>query len=128
MGVNIDASQIRELAADFDSVPNRATHAVARAVETSAKQGNDVAKAFADASAGEHGKWYHLAFTAESAGLLGLSWVYGPDANKRQGGMSFEFGSRNQPPHLDLNKSADLVGPLLQKRVGDAIEGVLDGN
>jgi hypothetical protein len=27
-----------------------------------------------------------------------------------QGGMSFEFGSRNQPPHLDLNRSADIIG------------------
>jgi hypothetical protein len=31
--------------------------------------------------------------------------------------MSFEFGSRNQPPHLDLAKSADLAGPMFARDV-----------
>ena len=25
--------------------------------------------------------------------------------------MSFEWGSRNQPPHLDLNRAADVIVP-----------------
>ena len=124
--VNIDSSNIRDLAVDFGRVPNRATKGVARAVESVAKHGNDVAAAFAKESAGDHGKWYHRAFEAEKAHPLGLTWVYGPNANKRQGGMSFEGGSRNQPPHLDLARSADLIGPELARKVGNAIEDAVD--
>jgi hypothetical protein len=42
---------------------------------------------------------------------------YGPDIAHPQGGMSFEGGSRNQPPHNDLAKSADLIGPAFQGEV-----------
>lgn len=121
MSVHIDSRQIHVLADDFDKIPNRATHLVANAVERTAKDGNRIAKGFARSSAGRHGKLYPRAFSAESAGLLGLSWVYGPVSAMPQGGMSFEFGSRNQPPHLDLTKSADVIGPLLSKRIADAI-------
>jgi hypothetical protein len=38
-----------------------------------------------------------------------ISAEYGPDTARPQGGMSFEHGSRNQPPHLDLARSADIV-------------------
>lgn len=124
--VNIESRNIRDLAVDFGRVPNRATKRVARAVEVVAKRGNSIAAAFAKESAGDHGKHYHRAFDAEKAHPLGLTWVYGPDANMRQGGMSFELGSRNQPPHLDLARSADLIGPELARRVGDAIEGAVD--
>lgn len=34
---------------------------------------------------------------------------YGPDPARPQGGMSFEHGSRNQKPHLELNRSADVI-------------------
>jgi hypothetical protein len=52
-------------------------------------------------------------------GLFGntVSGEYGPDAAMPQGGMSFEFGSRNQKPHLDLAKSADVIGPALAQEV-----------
>ena len=123
MGVNIDSSNIRELAADFDRVPNAATRRVGKAVETTAKQGKDLAKGFATASAGRHGKRYPSAITVESAAALGLSWKYGPEANLRQGGMSFEFGSRNQPPHLDKERSADIIVPKFYRDV----DGMLDG-
>lgn len=125
MGINIDASDIYDLAADYGRIPNRATQGVRGAVEQTAKRGNTLAQGFARSSAGEHGKWYHRAFSAESAGLL--SWRYGPRVGPRQGGMSFEFGSRNQPPHLDLARSADIIGPELQRSVGQAIGDVLGG-
>lgn len=122
MGVNFDSSRIKILAADLERVPELATRRIAEVVEDTAKRGNRIAKAFARESAGDHGKHYHNAFQAERAGLSGLTWVYGPNAAMRQGGMSFEFGSRNQPPHLDLAKSADLIGPDFQRKVGDAIQ------
>ena len=127
MRVNIDASEIRTLAVDFGNVPNRATRSVAHAVGVVAKRGTTLAKDFARESAGDHGKWYHKAITSERRDTLGLTWVYGPDSSMPQGGMSFEFGSRNQPPHLDLNRSADIIGPELAPKVMDAIEDALRG-
>lgn len=125
---NIDASNIRDLSSDLGRVPNRATRSVAHAVERTAKRGNSLAAAFARESAGAHGRHYHRAITAERAHPLGLAWVYGPDVAKRQGGMSFERGSRNQPPHLDLARSADIIGPELGQAVGDAVSDSLRGN
>lgn len=121
VSVHFNPIHIRMLAADLEKVPNSATRDIGKAVEKAAKKGNLVAKEFARVSAGEHGKWYHLAFSAESKALLGLTWAYGPVSAMPQGGMSFEFGSRNQPPHLDLAKSADLVGPGFLRDVDDAI-------
>lgn len=126
--VNIESHNIRELAVDFGRVPNRATRGVAHAVEQVAKRGNSVAATFARESAGKHGKWYYRAFGVEKVHPLGLAWAYGPDANKRQGGMSFEGGSRNQVPHLDLARSADIIGPELSRKVGNAIQDAVRGN
>lgn len=80
------------------------------------RAGNAVAKDNAKRSAGRHGKHYHRAFSWEmhtslfGAGAATISGEYGPDIAKPQGDMSFERGSRNQPPHLDLARSADLIG------------------
>ncbi len=125
MGIHFDSTGIHDLAADYGRVPVLATARVDRAVEDVAEDGNRIASGFARESAGDHGKHYHAAFTVERerAG----TWVYGPDAARPQGGMSFEFGSRNQPPHLDLNRSADIIGPDLSRQVGDAVEDVLRG-
>lgn len=100
-----------DLDREMRRIPGKAATAAARSVKTRAEQGNRSAKAFATKSAGSHGKHYPDAFSAEA--ISAFEWEYGPDASKPQGGMSFEYGSRNQPPHMDLNKSADIVGPKL---------------
>lgn len=94
---------------------------LADVVRSNAYKGNRIARDFAKQSAGQHGKHYPSAFSPESR--TPLSWEYGPDASKPQGDMSFEFGSRNQKPHLDLAKSADIIGPQFAKDVGDAVDG-----
>jgi hypothetical protein len=127
VGINIDASDIRTLAVDLGNVPGRATRSVAHAVEVVAKRGTTLARDFARESAGHHGWHYPYAITSERRDTLGLTWVYGPDVSMPQGGMSFEFGSRNQPPHLDLNRSADIIGTELAPKVMDAIEDALRG-
>lgn len=107
---------IDRLEADAARVPVKAAADMARAVRRNAEQGNRTAKANARRTAGSHGKHYPNSFTAES--ITPLTWEYGPDASRPQGGMSFEFGSRNQPPHLDLAKSADIQGPKFAADVG----------
>lgn len=118
--MGIDSSNIRDLAADFSTVPERSQRAAARVVHDIADRGHDLSKARAKVSAGKHGKHYSRAWSLERLDQLGLSWVYGPDASKPQGNMSFEGGSRNQKPHEDLAISADLIRPELG-RVVDAM-------
>jgi hypothetical protein len=111
---------VADLRRDLEAVPVRAKRGLAAAVRDTAREGNRLAKGFARESAGAHGKHYHKAFSAEA--ITALSWEYGPDAAMPQGGMSFERGSRNQPPHLDLARSADIAGP----RLADNVRGVVD--
>lgn len=79
------------------------------------KVGGNVARDNARRTAGTHGKHYPKAITWEMTGAL--EGEYGPDSAMPQGGMSFEGGSRNQPAHLDIAKSADLIGPTFAQEV-----------
>lgn len=104
-----------DLEADLRYIARTARGDMRDVVRDGIRAGNQLAKDFAKESAGEHGKLYPKAFTTEMSRGLGLfgntiSGEYGPDVTLPQGGMSFEFGSRNQPPHLDLARSADFIG------------------
>ena len=121
MRINVQHT-VGDLARDAAKVAVSAKPKMAKVVRSNAQQGNRLAKGIARQSAGAHGKHYHRAFTAEA--LTPLSWEDGPDASMPQGGMSFEFGSRNQPPHLDLAKSLDAQGPQFAKDAGDVLDGL----
>lgn len=59
-------------------------------------------------TAGSHGKLYpHTIGFDGPRGTGRITAVVGPDAALPQGGMSFEWGSINQPPHMDGNRAAD---------------------
>lgn len=107
---------------DMRAIPVSAARETAKLVRDNAKAGNRRAKVFAKGSARKHGKHYPNAFTAEAIGPT--AWEYGPDSSKPQGDMSFEFGSKNQKPHLDLAKSADIVGFQMRLDVRDMVEGL----
>jgi hypothetical protein len=114
--------RIDRLAEDYAKIPVEASLGLARIVRDNADYGRDLARALARESAGSHGKHYPNAITSEGTSGLGLfgnthSAEYGPDRNRRQGGMSFERGSRNQPPHNDLAQSADKVLPAMSADV-----------
>jgi hypothetical protein len=111
---------VGDLANDLAAIPAKAARGLATTVRKNANEGNRLASRFAKESAGAHGKHYPRAFSAEA--ISPLSWEYGPDAAKPQGGMSFEEGSRNQPPHHDLAKSQDIIGPKLAADVGDVVD------
>lgn len=113
------------LVADMTEIAKKAPIELKGIVRDNIKAGNTIARDFATVSAGRHGKRYPKAFSAEMTQSLFdnvYQGEYGPDVNMPQGGMSFEFGSRNQKPHLDLAKSADLIGPSFDQEVGDAVD------
>lgn len=108
---------IDDLADDMRAIAARARPDMRGVVRQGLRTGNTVAKDDAKRTARRHGKHYPNAFSWEmhtslfGPGSAVISGEYGPDVNKRQGGMSFENGSRNQKPHRNLAKSADLIGP-----------------
>jgi hypothetical protein len=119
MGVRVVHS-IGDLGRDLTKMAATAPAKLAEVVASNARKGMRLAREFATVSAGSHGKHYPDSITVESHGSL--SWEYGPDPGRPQGGMSFEFGSRNQKPHLDLARSADIVGPSMADDVGDVLD------
>lgn len=98
---------LRDFEADQRDVAVRATRDMRDVVRDNLKTGNALAKDSARRTSGAHGKHYHRAFGWEMTGVT--EGEYGPDVAMPQGDMSFERGSRNQPPHLDLAKSADAI-------------------
>lgn len=122
MRINV-THDIGDLANDLTAIAKRVKPDMRGVVKDGIREGNKAARSFAKKSAGAHGKHYHKAITWEMGkGFSGfgtsiIAGEYGPDISRPQGGMSFEGGSRNQPPHNDLAKSADLIGPSFQGEV-----------
>lgn len=107
---------IGDLADDMASIAVRAVKDMRATVREAVIVGNTVAKDNARRTAGKHGKHYPRAMSWEMTSFYGFGGgtivgEYGPESGKPQGDMSFEGGSRNQPPHNDLAKSADLIAP-----------------
>lgn len=108
---------IDDLASDMAGIARGARRDMVKVVREGIKVGASVARDNAKRTAGKHGKHYPRSITSEMYGVVefggaaGIAGEYGPDSSKPQGGMSFEFGSRNQPPHLDLARSADTIAP-----------------
>lgn len=119
-----DASEIYRLAGDMAKVGPKAVPAL-RA--TMGAAGEAFAQAWSDnarETSGEHGKHYPNSIDSELVfNLGGVSVDVGPNASKPQGSMGrgFEFGSRNQPPHLDGLRALD----GMQKRVESMVDATV---
>lgn len=124
-----DASEVYKLAADLSMV-----NAKSVPVMRSAMAGVGVGLAArwaanARETSGQHGKWYPDSIDSELAfDIGGVSVDVGPNSAKKQGSMGrgFEFGSRNQPPHLDGLRALDGM-QVEAERVIDSAVGFLFG-
>lgn len=118
---------IGDLSRDMYRVPAKVQRGVAKVTRARAKEGAKVAAWFAYYTANRHnpgrghGKHYWRSITAEMLSPTSAEW--GPDAAKMQGDMSFEEGSRNQPAHWDIRRSADLVVPKWFDDIGKVVDG-----
>jgi len=116
---------LSDLVADFKTMRAEARPKMRNVVREGVKAGTVLAKDNAERSAGEHGKWYPKAITGEmTPSLFGnlIAGEYGPERGRMQGEMSFEFGSRNQKPHLDLARSADIIGGSLAREAREMLD------
>lgn len=116
------ASEIFDLARDFGKAPGKVASGLFDAYRGAGEGFRDDWKHNATATAGEHGKHYPDAITTEMrfAGF-GIEVETGPETGRKQGGMSFEFGSRNQPPHLDGLIAMPLAAARLDRLADAAI-------
>lgn len=112
---------IRELEGDFRTIQRQAPREMMKTVREGINVGRDVVTGYVMARYSHYGWHYRRSMIAtmhgptsslSSRGLV-YSGEYGPNPKHAQGRMSFENGSRNQKPHGDLAKSADLMGPAL---------------
>lgn len=120
-----DASDIYRLAADLSSVAARSVPALGAGM---ADAGRTVERAWrnnAIVTSGVHGKHYPDSIDSEVAfGPDGISVDIGPNASKPQGSMGagFEFGSINQPPHLDGARALADNEAQVELRIAQALD------
>jgi hypothetical protein len=119
VGVRV-SSHLGDLTRDLQSASKRMPRKISTAVYATARDGARVARGFAKGTAGAHGKHYPKAITAER--ISRFIAEYGNDAALPQGGMSFEWGSRNQKPHLDIARSHDIAKITFRKKTEEALE------
>jgi hypothetical protein len=130
MRVSVKHEDLIQLEKDLSAVPIRLYREGKRIVTENARDGGQTARRIAKYTARRHGRDYPMAITWDSASALvafgggAIKAAYGPDSSRPQGGMSFEEGSRHQPPHHDLANSLDLIRPKFHRDI-DGLLGSL---
>lgn len=120
---------IDDLASDLATIARSTPTTIVRTVRTKAKEGNDLAKGFARASSGKHARKYPGTFSVGAASVFygfgggSISVEYGPE-HRGQGELApiLERGSRNNPAHMNLDKSADIIADTFGPAVLDAVD------
>jgi hypothetical protein len=124
MNFGIDLSDMTSLARDLEKVAADVVPKIRPVFQEAAEELKVKWRANATETAGRHGKWYPDSITYETRMLAGaIEAEIGPDlqGHHKQGGMSFEFGSVNQPPHLDGQRAADVITPHFGARIDVAL-------
>ncbi len=124
-----DASEVYRLAGDLSQIGFRTVPVIRESMTAVGEAFATEWRKNAEETSGTHGKWYPqsidsgLSFTVTT-----VTVEAGPNTSKKQGGMGpgFEFGSENQPPHLDGLRALDGM-QVRAERVIDATVGHLFG-
>lgn len=122
--ITFDTRELSALAADLGRISVRSVPAM---IGVFKQGGNDLVHewaANARATSGTHGKHYPESIDSEMQVGTNIVVEVGPNPAKPQGSMSFENGSVNQPPHLDGQRAADVIVPLLERRIEAALSGL----
>lgn len=125
---DIDASDLLKLVPALEEAEREGANRVYGEAKKAAYELRNLWREGAKESAGSHGKHYHRAITAEQIPASGeVLWHVGPESHRPQGSMGrgFEFGSVNQPPHLDGDQAATKVEALFLAGVEKALKDLL---
>lgn len=119
-----DASEVFKMAADLASIGAKSVPAMRGVMGAVGESFAAEWASNARETSGEHGIHYPDSITAELVfDVGGISVDVGPDKSKKQGSMGrgFEFGSRNQPPHLDGLRALDGLQVRAERMVESAV-------
>lgn len=108
------SSNANMVAADLERASRRTIKRVAVTLAEAGVDVRDEWRANANESSHAYSKHYQKAITSRPAGFLTVDIAPFSGA---QSDMSFEFGSRNQPPHLDGQRALDRYAPLIERRI-----------
>lgn len=123
-----DASEVYRLAGDLSAVGAKAVPALRGTMAAVGEAFSQEWSANARETSGQHGKHYPDSIDSELVfNLSGVSVDVGPNSAKKQGGMGrgFEFGSQNQPPHLDGLRALDGMQQRTERMVDATIGHLL---
>lgn len=117
--IRVSHNGVEGLARDMEALPVKAATAFATTVKTDVFEGNQIARGFAKAGAGPHGRDYWKRVTAEMTGPY--SGEYGPEGFPKSNfvGVGFRHGT-----NMDLPNSADIIGPKLAKDLRKDVDGL----
>lgn len=119
-----DASEIYELASDLSRIGARSVPALRGVMDDAGKGLAKEWAANARETSGTHGKHYPNSIDSELVFSVGsISVDVGPNSAKKQGSMGkgFEFGSVNQPAHLDGLRALDGYQQRAERMIDSAI-------
>jgi hypothetical protein len=125
---DIDASDLDRLITVLAGAEKDAASKTYPVVKQHAQELRDQWQSNAKESAGRHGKHYPKSITAEQVPAAdAIEWEVGPETRLPQGSMGrgFEYGSRNQPPHLDGAQAAIQEEPKFIKSLDEIARGLL---
>lgn len=123
-----DASEFYALANDMSQVGAKAIPVLRTTMAAAGQALSNEWRDNARETSGAHGVHYPDSIDSELVfNLTGVSVDVGPNSAKPQGSMGrgFEFGSQNQPPHLDGLRAIDGFQQRAEKMVDAAIGHLL---
>jgi hypothetical protein len=124
---SVSVSGDEQLEAAFAEAPEKLIDGLHKATKDAGTDMRNTWRANAKRTAGKHGKWYPGDIQANTDS--GVDWVEStiePSRARRQGAMSFEYGSRHQPPHLDGAKAMLVVTPVWNRACDEALDRALE--
>ena len=119
--ITFDTHELSALASDLGKMSARSTGAMIGVFKAGGEELVQAWAANARSTSGVHGKHYPDSIDSEMQIGRDIVIEVGPNPAKPQGKMSFENGSKNQPPHLDGQRAADTVIPLIDRRIDAAL-------
>lgn len=122
--ITFDTHELSALAVDLGKIGAKSTSTMIGVFKEAGGHLVDEWAANARATSGEHGKHYPASIDSEMAVSTDIVIVVGPNPAKPQGGMSFEYGSKNQPAHLDGQRAMDKLEPVLGTMINQALKGL----
>jgi hypothetical protein len=121
-----EASAVYNLATDLSTVGFKMIPALRSAMDQAGREFAAEWARNATETSGTHGKHYPKSIDSDLVfSVRSVTVEAGPNKIKKQGGMGpgFEFGSQNQPPHLDGLRALDTIEPAVEALAAAVVGG-----